>query len=37
MAKIYYRLILSGNWNIEDVPMLWKSEVEALLAESNAA
>lgn len=37
MAKIYYRLILSGNWKIEDVPLLWKADVQELLDADTAA
>lgn len=31
MAKIYYRWIKVGNMTIDDVPGLWRAEVEALL------
>ncbi len=31
MAKIYLRKINSGEMTLEDVPMLWRAEVEALL------
>lgn len=37
MAKIYYRLILSGNWEIENVPLLWKADVQELLDADKAA
>jgi hypothetical protein len=31
MAKIYYRRILAGAMTIEDVPVRWRDEVQALL------
>lgn len=31
MAKIYYNRIKAGKWAIEDVPDLWRAEVQALL------
>lgn len=31
MAKLYYNLIKKGLKTIEDVPMTWKDEVQALL------
>lgn len=36
MAKIYYSLIKSGKWRIEDVPKAWRAEVEKMLREDNA-
>ena len=32
MAAIYAHLVRSGAWVLEDVPMLWRDEVTALLA-----
>ena len=32
MAKIYARRILEGTLTIDDVPALWRAEVESLLA-----
>ena len=31
MAKVYYRKIKAGELNIEDVPMRWRAQVQALL------
>lgn len=31
MAQIYYRLIKMNAWTIEQVPSLWKEQVQALL------
>ena len=31
MAKLYYNLIKSGNWTIDDVPAKWRAEVQAML------
>ena len=31
MAKIYYNLIKKGLKTIDDVPMVWRAEVQALL------
>lgn len=31
MAKIYYRLIVAGSLTLEEVPELWRSDVEKLL------
>ena len=31
MAKIYYNLIKKGLKPLEDVPMVWKADVQALL------
>ena len=28
MAKLYYTLVKAGTWKIEQVPSLWKAEVE---------
>ena len=36
MAKLYYTLVKAGTWEIEQVPSLWKTEVEKLLAADNA-
>ena len=33
MAAIYAHLVRSGAWVLEDVPMLWRGEVAALLGE----
>jgi len=33
MARIYYNLINKGLKTIDDVPSVWKEEVERLLAE----
>jgi len=35
MAKIYYRKILAGEMTIEDVPVRWREEVQALLDGNN--
>jgi hypothetical protein len=35
MAKIYYRKIMAGEMTIEDVPVRWREEVQALLDGSN--
>lgn len=32
MAQIYYMLIKAGTWKLENVPSLWRAQVEALLA-----
>ena len=32
MAKIYYNLINAGLWELENVPMRWREDVENLLA-----
>lgn len=37
MAKIYLRKIKSGEMTLEEVPELWRAEVEALLEEENNA
>ena len=34
MAKIYYRLVLSGERTLESIPERWRTEVQALM-ESN--
>lgn len=31
MAKIYYNRIKAGRWAIEDVPELWRADVQAML------
>lgn len=31
MAKVYYNLIKKGLKTIDDVPMVWRDEVQALL------
>lgn len=31
MAKIYYNRIKAGKWAIEDVPELWRADVQAML------
>ena len=31
MAKVYYNLIKKGLKTIDDVPLTWKAEVQALL------
>lgn len=31
MAKIYYNRIKAGKWAIEDVPELWRTDVQAML------
>lgn len=31
MPKIYYNLIKANKWKIEDVPELWRKEVQSLL------
>ena len=33
MAKIYYNRIKAGTWIIEQVPILWREAVQALLDE----
>ena len=35
MAKIYYNLINKGLRTIEDVPMVWRKAVQALLDADN--
>lgn len=37
MAKLYYTLVKAGTWRIEQVPGLWKAEVERMLAADQAA
>lgn len=32
MAKLYYRLVKEGRWLIDEVPAIWRAEVERLLA-----
>lgn len=36
MAQIYYNLINKGLRKIEDVPIKWRDEVQALLDKDNA-
>lgn len=31
MAKIYYNLIVNGDYTIDQVPQLWRDAVQALL------
>lgn len=31
MAKVYYRLVKGGTWTIDQVPALWRAQVQALL------
>ena len=31
MAKLYYNLIVNGNWTLDRVPEKWRTEVEAML------
>lgn len=31
MAKVFYDLIKINRWKIEDVPIRWRDEVQALL------
>lgn len=33
MARLYYNLIVRGLKTIEDVPLVWREDVEKLLAE----
>lgn len=33
MARLYYNLIIRGLKTIEDVPLVWREDVEKLLAE----
>ena len=33
MAKIYAKLVLEGKMQLEDVPELWRAEVEKLIGE----
>lgn len=38
MAKLYYTLIKAGTWKIEQVPSLWRAEVQKMLdADKQAA
>ena len=34
MAKIYYRLVLSGGRTLESIPERWLTEVQALMESS---
>lgn len=31
MAKLYYNLIKSDEWTIDDVPAKWRADVQAML------
>lgn len=31
MAKIYFKLVKAGRWTIEDVPELWRAQVQSML------
>lgn len=31
MAKLYFNLIESGNWTLEDVPEKWRAAVTSLM------
>lgn len=31
MAKIYCKLVKAGRWTIEDVPELWRAQVQSML------
>lgn len=35
MAKMYYKLIMAGKKQLEDVPMKWRDEVEKMLEAEN--
>ena len=35
MAKIYYRQVKSGKRSIDEVPDIWRAQVEALLEADN--
>lgn len=35
MANLYYSLIKQGLWQLEQVPYLWKKQVEKLIAVGN--
>lgn len=37
MAKLYYVLVKAGSWKIEQVPGLWREEVEQMLAADQEA
>lgn len=37
MAKIYATLIMAGMWTIDQVPDLWRPEVEKLINEPTEA
>ncbi|WP_255407623.1 MULTISPECIES: CD1375 family protein [unclassified Sporosarcina] len=37
MAKIYYNMITIGKWSIDNVPMLWLADTQALLDADKAA
>lgn len=36
MAKVYYRLVKAGKWNLEDVPVLWRDEVAKMIELDNS-
>lgn len=36
MAKLYYTLVKSGAWKIEQVPFLWADEVKKLIEADQA-
>ena len=31
MVNVYYRLVKSGAWTVESVPLRWRDEVQALV------
>lgn len=33
MVNVYYRLVKAGTWKIEQVPELWRADVQAKLDE----
>lgn len=33
MVNVYYRLVKAGTWKIEQVPELWRTDVQAKLGE----
>lgn len=35
MVKIYYKRIISGIMKLEDVPMKWRAQVQAMLEVEN--
>lgn len=37
MAKLYYTLVKAGTWKIEQVPNLWRAEVERMIEADKAA
>lgn len=36
MAKIYYNLIVAGQWSIDRVPVKWRADTQALLDADSA-